>query len=180
MKGLLAKTLPVKRFEELATPCVIVGCNLSRFRKEVFASGSIAEAVQASGTIPWIFKIKQIGEDFFLDGGLVDKVPLEELAERLDAEVMLVHYIASHGLKEKRNAFLSKVLSPRKAYALSMDIVRQEHYRSQVKLVEQSGIRVIEINPSLPPVTPNRLDAGRAAFDAAYHHTIKVLTENAE
>ena len=179
-KGLLARTLPVQRFEELTTPCVIVGCNLSTCKKEVFTSGSIAEAVHASGTIPWIFKIKHMGEDLFLDGGLVDKVPLEELAERVDAEVMLVHYIPSHGLQEKRNAFLTKVLSPQKAYALSMDIVREEHYRSQIKLVEQQGIRVIELKPSVPPVTPNRLDAGRAAFDAAYHHTMKVLGADAE
>ena len=174
-KDLLVRTLPVQNFEELKTPCVIVGCNLSICKKEVFTSGSIAEAVHASGTIPWIFKIKPIGEDLFLDGGLVDKVPLEELARRVDAEVMLVHYIPSYGLQEKRNAFLAKVLSPQKAYALSMDIVREEHYRTQIKLVEQQGIRVIELKPSVPPVTPNRLDAGRAAFDAAYDYTMKVL-----
>jgi NTE family protein len=174
-KDLLVRTLPVQRFEDLKTPCVIVGCNLSKCKKEVFTSGSIADAVHASGTIPWIFKIKYIGEDLFLDGGLVDKVPLEELAGRVDADVMLVHYIPSYGLKEKRNAFLAKVLSPQKAYALSMDIVREEHYRSQIKLVEQQRIRVIELKPSVPPVTPNRLYAGRAAFDAAYDYTIKFL-----
>jgi NTE family protein len=177
-KDLLVRTLPVQNFEELKTPCVIVGCNLSKGQKEVFASGSIADAVHASGTIPWIFKIKPIGEDLFLDGGLVDKVPLEELAERVDAEVILVHYIASHGLKEERNAFLSKVFSPQRAYALSMDIVRHEHYLSQLKLVEQRGVRVIALKPFVPPVNPNRLDAGRAAFDTAYQYTMKVLAGN--
>jgi len=174
-KDLLVRTLPVQSFEELKTPCVIVGCNLSKYQKEVFTSGSIAEAVHASGTIPWIFKIKYIGEDLFLDGGLVDKVSLEALSERVDADVILVHYIASLGLKEKRNAFLSKVFSPQKAYTLSMDIVRQEHYKSQIKLVEQRGIRVVELKPSVPPVSPNRLDAGRTAFDEAYQYTMKVL-----
>ena len=106
---------------------------------------------------------------------MVDKVPLEVLSERVDADVILVHYIASLGLKEKKNAFLSKVFSPQKAYTLSMDIVRQEHYKSQKKLVEQRGIRVVELKPSVPPVSPNRLDAGRAAFDAAYQYTMKAL-----
>ena len=173
--NLLVRTLPVQSFEELRTPCVIVGCNLSKFQKEVFTSGSIAEAVYASGTIPWIFKIKYIKEDLFLDGGLVDKVPLEALSEKVDADVILVHYIASLGLKEKSNAFLSKVFSPQKAYSLSMDIVRQEHYQSQKKLVEQRGIRVIELKPSVPPVGPNRLGVGKAAFDAAYQYTMNVL-----
>jgi NTE family protein len=179
-KRLLVSALPLQRFEELTTPCVIVGCNLSRYKKEVFTTGSIAEAVQASGTIPWIFKLKKIGGDFFVDGGLVDKVPLEELAERVNPEVIIVHYISSQSLKEKENAFLSKLFSPQKAYTLSMDIVRQEHYRSQIKLVQQRGIRVIELKPSLPPVTPDRLALGRAAFETSYNYTTAALGSDRE
>jgi NTE family protein len=159
---------------------VIVGCNLSRYKKEVFTAGSIAEAVQASGTIPWIFKLKNIGGDFFVDGGLVDKVPLEELAERVNPEVIIVHYISSQSLKEKQNAFLSKIFSPQKAYTLSMDIVRQEHYRSQIKLVQQRGIRVIELTPTVPSVTPDRLDLGRAAFETSYNYTTATLVSDGE
>jgi NTE family protein len=141
----------------------------------VFTTGSIAEAVQASGTIPWIFKLKNIGGDLFVDGGLVDKVPLEELAERINPEVIIVHYISSQSLKEKENAFLSKIFSPQKAYTLTMDIVRQEHYRSQIKLVQQRGIRVIELKPTLPPVTPDSLESGRAAFETSYNYTMATL-----
>jgi len=174
-KRLLVSALPLQRFEELTTPCVIVGCNLSRYKKEVFTTGSIAEAVQASGTIPWIFKLKNIRGDFFVDGGLVDKVPLEELAERINPEVIIVHYISSQSLNEKENAFLSKIFSPQKAYTLTMDIVRQEHYRSQKKLVQQRGIRVIELKPTLPPVTPDTLESGRAAFETSYNYTMAAL-----
>jgi NTE family protein len=174
-KRLLVNALPLQRFEELTIPCVIVGCNLSRYKKEVFTTGSIAEAVQASGTIPWVFKLKNIRGDFFLDGGLVDKVPLEELAERINPEAIIVHYVSSQSLKEKENAFLSKIFSPQKAYTLSMDIVRQEHYRSQIKLVQQRGIRVIELKPTLPPVTPDSLGLGRAAYEASYSCTMATL-----
>jgi hypothetical protein len=105
----------------------------------------------------------------------VDKVPLEELAERINPEVIIVHYISSQSLKEKENAFLSKIFSPQKAYTLTMDIVRQEHYRSQIKLVQQRGIRVIELKPTLPPVTPDSLESGRAAFETSYNYTMATL-----
>ena len=172
---LLASKLPVKNFEDLSTPCVIVASNLTRKRKEIFTSGSIADAVQASGTIPWIFKIKKIGEDLFLDGGLVDKAPIEELAGRLNSEVIIVHYIHSKNLKEKGDAFLSKSFSPQKAYTLSMDIARHEHYLAQVKLAQKHGIEVIELKPSLPQVTPDRLKAGKEAFEEAYKYAIEEL-----
>ena len=176
-RHLLTSKLPVKKFEELNTPCVIVASNLTRKRKEVFTTGSIADAVQASGTIPWIFKSKKIGEDLFLDGGLVDKAPVEELIKRVNPEVIIVHYIFSLNLKKNENAFLSKSFSPQKAYTLSMNIARHEHYLSQVRLARQQEIKVVELNPSLPQVTPDRLDIGKNAWEASYRYTITALKD---
>jgi len=176
-RRLLTSKLPVKKFEELNTPCVIVASNLTRKRKEVFTTGSIADAVQASGTIPWIFKSKKIGEDLFLDGGLVDKAPVEELIKRVNPEVIIVHYIFSLNLKKKENAFLSKSFSPQKAYTLSMNIARHEHYLSQVRLARQQGIKVVELNPSLPQVTPDRLVVGKDAWEASYRYTITAFKD---
>ena len=174
-KHLLIDILPIKSFAELKTPCVIVASNHTKKRKEVFTSGSLPDAVQASGTIPWIFKTKKIDEDLFLDGGLVDKAPVEELAHCVNPEVIIVHYLFSSDLKEKSEAFLSKRLSPQKAYTLSMDIARHEHYRTQIKLATQRGIKVIELTPSLPRVTPDHLDLGKDAFDITYHYTKTTL-----
>jgi hypothetical protein len=41
-------------------------------------------------------------------------------------------------------------------------------------------MRIVELKPSVPPVSPNCLDAGRAAFDAAYQYTMKVLAGGVE
>lgn len=172
---LLSDRLPVTRFEELTTPCVIVACNLTRKSKEVFTTGSIADAVHASGTIPWIFKIKRIGEEFFLDGGLVDKAPVEELLKRVQPEVIIVHYILSGNLKERRNMFFSKRFSPNAAYTLATNIVRHEYYLVQVAQAKQQGVKVIELTPTLPQITPNSLETGGDAFDAAYHYVIETL-----
>ena len=173
---LLSENLPVARFEELATPCVIVACNLTRKKKEVFTTGSIAEAVHASGTIPWIFKAKRIGEEFFLDGGLVDKAPVEELVKRVHPEVIIVHYIFSGNLKEGRNMFFSKRFSPHAAYALATNLVRHEHYLAQVAWAQQQGVEVLELTPSLPQVTPHSLETGGDAFAAAYRCAIEILS----
>jgi NTE family protein len=174
---LLTRTLPVKRFEELPTPCVIVAGNLTRKRKEVFTSGSIADAVHASGTIPWLFKLKEIGKDLFLDGGLVDKAPIYELAKRVNPEVIIVHYIFSFNFEGDSNAFLKKCFSPQKAYAMSMNLARHEGYLAQKNLLTQRGIKVIELKPSLPQVTPNRLKTGKDAFETAYRYTMNTFNK---
>jgi NTE family protein len=169
---LLKENLPVQTFEELPTPCVIVATNLTKKKKEVFTSGNLADAIQASSTIPWIFKLKQIEADLFLDGGLVDKAPLEELATRISPEVIIIHYIVSHDLKATNNEFLTRRLSPQKAYTLSMDIARHENYLSQLRLIRQQNLQVIEIRPSLPRITPDTLPLGRKAFAAAHHYAL--------
>ena len=174
---LLTRTLPVKSFEELSTPCVIVAGNLTRKRKEVFTSGSIADAVHASGTIPWLFKLKEIGKDLFLDGGLVDKAPIYELAKRVNPEVIIVHYIFSFNFEGDSNAFLKKCFSPQKAYTMTMNLARHEGYLAQINLLQQRGIQVVELKPSLPQVTPNRLKIGKDAFETAYKYTMNTFNK---
>jgi NTE family protein len=174
-RQLLERSLPVRQFHELKTPCVIVGANITKKRREVFTAGSVSDAVQASGTIPWTFKMKRIGEDYFLDGGLIDKAPIEALRMHVPVDAIIVHYIASQDLTENSNAFLMKKFSPQRAYGMSVSIARQEHYRAQKMLAEQQGVMVIELKPAVPPVTPDTLDKGREAFESAYEQAIKEL-----
>jgi len=172
-RNLVEYNLPVKQFQELKTPCVIVGANITKKRREVFTTGNISDAVQASGTIPWTFKMKKIGEDYFLDGGLIDKAPLDALRAHVPVDVILVHYISSRELNENSNSFLLKKFSPQRAYGLSISIARHEHYQAQKNLAEQQGVMVIELKPDLPAVTPDSLQKGREAFDRAYEKAIK-------
>ena len=174
-RELLERSLPVRQFHELKTPCVIVGANITKKRREVFTAGSVSDAVQASGTIPWTFKMKKIGEDYFLDGGLIDKAPLEALRMHVPVDAIIVHYIASRDLTENSNSFLLKRFSPQRAYGMSVSIARHEHYQAQKRLAEQQGVMVIELKPELPPVTPDSLGKGREAFDRAYEYAIKEL-----
>jgi NTE family protein len=176
-RKLLERSLPVQHFSELKTPCVIVGANITKKRREVFTAGNVSDAVQASGTIPWTFKMKKIGEDYFLDGGLIDKAPLEALRMHVPVDAIIVHYIASQDLTESCNSFLLRRFSPQRAYGMSVSIARHEHYQAQKKLAEQQGVMVIELKPELPPVTPDSLQKGREAFAAAYEYAIKYFQE---
>ena len=175
--ALLDTYLPAKRFEDLKTPCVIVAANLSKKRREVFTTGSIADAVYASGTIPWTFKMKKIDEDYFLDGGLIDKAPVEVLRKHVNPQVIIVHYITSQDLTDRSNSFLLKRFSPQSAYGLTMSIERHEHYLAQKMLAEQQGAVVIELKPTVPLVTPNHLERGREAFNNAYIFTLDYFRE---
>ncbi len=174
-RNLLETYLPVKYFEDLIKPCVIVAANISKKRRELFTTGNIIDAVYASGTIPWTFKIAAIYNDYFLDGGLIDKAPIEALRAHINAEVILVHYITSQELSPDNVHFTAKRFAPHHAYQTAMSIARQEHYLLQKKFAEQQGTTIIEIKPRLPYLTPNNLQRGPESFYAAYEYTLNQL-----
>lgn len=176
LKALLDELLPVRVFEQLSTPCVITGTNLTEKRKEIIASGSIADAIIASLTVPWLFKIKEIGSNLFLDGGLSDKAPVSALADRITPEVIIVNYLYSEGLQDISSNFLLKRFTPHRAFILATSIARHEQYLTQKRLVEQQGIAVIELTPPVPNVHPDRLETGKQAFEAAYDYTKNYFT----
>jgi NTE family protein len=170
--ALLQRILPVATFEELRFTCVISTINLTTKKREWRDTGSLADAVQASCAVPWLFKFKSMDADLYVDGGFADKAPVEALARHMQPEVLIVHYLKSSNLRRDDQSFLTRLFSPARAKTLAVTIGRHEHYLTQKRLVEQMGIPVIEIIPELPSVSPAHLDRGVAAFKEARRQTL--------
>jgi len=75
----LRETLPVKRFEDLPIPLRVVATDYWKGEEAVFSSGDIAQAVRASISIPGLFQPYELGGRVFVDGGVVNPVPFEQL-----------------------------------------------------------------------------------------------------
>jgi NTE family protein len=77
-------------FEELKKPVTISATNVRTGKAEQFSSGPLLPAILASCCMPVIFKPVQIGQDFYMDGGLTNNLPVEPLKESCD-KVIGVH-----------------------------------------------------------------------------------------
>lgn len=80
------KYLP-QTFEELERPVHINATNVRSGKAEIFSSGPLLAPLLASCCMPVIFKPVQIGEDFYIDGGLTNNLPVEPLRESCDRVV---------------------------------------------------------------------------------------------
>ncbi len=67
------------RFDQLRVPCAIVVTDLLTGRREVVDSGSVAVAAQASCCIPQIYAPVEMNGGLYVDGGLVDYMPISAL-----------------------------------------------------------------------------------------------------
>lgn len=85
----LLKRLEIERpIEELNKPFAAVGTSLVNGREIWFRQGSVSDAVRGSIGIPGIFKPMPYGEDWIVDGGLVNPVPVS-LCRALGADITI-------------------------------------------------------------------------------------------
>ena len=76
LRALLAEHLPVERIEDLAVPFQCVAASIERAAEHWFDAGPLADAVLASAAVPGLLAPVRIGDEHFLDGGLVNSIPV--------------------------------------------------------------------------------------------------------
>jgi NTE family protein len=93
----LAAVLPVERVEELQVRFQCVAASIERAAEHWFAEGDLADVVLASCAVPGILPPVRIGEEHFIDGGIVNSIPVAR-AVALGAKTI---YVLQVGRLEK-------------------------------------------------------------------------------
>ena len=88
LREVIEKELPEKQIEELKTPLFIGVSNLSTGRIEYKIAGPLALTVLASSSIPILFSPIEIDGDFFVDGGLMNNIPIAPIKDLCDELVV--------------------------------------------------------------------------------------------
>jgi NTE family protein len=72
----LRRALPVERVEDLRVPFQCVAASIERAAEHWFDAGVLADAVLASCAVPGILPPVKIGDEHFIDGGIVNSIPV--------------------------------------------------------------------------------------------------------
>jgi NTE family protein len=65
-------------FEGLAVPLQVVAASIERAAEQVFDSGPLIDAVLASSSVPGLLPATRIGDEHYIDGGIVNSIPIEQ------------------------------------------------------------------------------------------------------
>lgn len=93
VKKRLMRTIGHARFADLARPLRVVAANLSTLERAVFSGGEVAAAVHASIAVPGICVPLTLDGETYIDGGIVDPLPVDVLREMGVSRVIAVDVI---------------------------------------------------------------------------------------
>jgi NTE family protein len=92
LRRLLAETLPVQRIEELTVPFQCVAASIESASEHWFADGPAVDAILASCAVPGLLPPVEIGGEHFVDGGIVNSIPVSR-AVALGARTVYVMHV---------------------------------------------------------------------------------------
>ncbi len=80
----------VERIEDLRVPFATVAACIESSTEEWFTEGPVVDAVMASAALPGVFPPRVIDGKHYLDGGLVNSIPVERAIERGAKELFVL------------------------------------------------------------------------------------------
>lgn len=156
LRELIERHSPYSHIPRARIPLRIVATDFADGTEVVFDSGPVADAVLASTALPGVFPPHRVSGRLYLDGGLVDHVPLAP-AIAMGADTI---YVLSCRFPCPPHA---NHRSARSVLAHSMGILLSQRVRVDVQQVPENhpGLKIV----SLPPVCSHAglRDLGRAA-----------------
>ncbi len=176
----LAAALPVERIEDLQVPFQCVAASIERAAEHWFATGILADVVLASCAVPGILPPVKIGDEHFIDGGIVNSIPVAR-AVALGARAI---YVLQVGRLEKP---LQPPRWPWEVGLVAFEVARRHRFASDLtSLPHGVQLHVLPTGGSAAPAyndVPGQLRFRRIArtvqqqIDSSYQASLQYLQE---
>ncbi|MFC7877985.1 patatin-like phospholipase family protein [Isoptericola sp. NPDC057391] len=145
LRRLIAGTLGERTtFEDLAVPLVVAAASIERASEHWFDAGPLVEAVLASASVPGALPPTEIGGEHYVDGGMVNSIPLGEAVRRGATTV----YVLQVGRVEEP---LTVPAKPADVARVSFEIARRHRYFRELEEARRvATVHVLPTGGALP------------------------------
>ena len=147
LRTMLEQLLPASRFEDLAVPFHCVAASIEKAAERWFSEGPLVEAILASAAVPGVLPAVEIGGEHFLDGGIVNSIPISRAVELGAKEIYVLHV----GRIERP---LTPPKTPVQVALVAFEIARRHRFARDLATLPD-GV-VAHVLPTGEPVRPTR------------------------
>lgn len=157
---------PDNSFERLQLPLYASATDIVSGKTVYFNDGALDDALMASASIPFIFPVTKINEQFYLDGGITNNLPIEPIQHKCDILIGVSVNAISHqdGVELSGRRLFDRVV----------------HLALGQSVNQKAGTCDLFINP--PDMTRYSMFDKKNAkemFNYAYEYATKYLSDNA-
>jgi len=164
VKEIIENEIEAKNIEDLEMPFSICVSNLNKGVVEYKNTGPLAKTVLASCSIPILFAPVELGRDSYVDGGLMDNIPIEPIKK--DCKNIIVSNISPINPRAKVKNLIQ--IATRTVY-MSVNANIEEIRKKSTWYIEPKGIDTYDI------LLRKHADE---LFELGYESTMKVLASN--
>jgi NTE family protein len=90
----IKQIVPDRNIEDLAIPFCAVATDIIHGTEVIFTKGDLYDAIRASIAIPTVFQPKKIDDHYYVDGGLLNPIPVDRVT-RHEGDLLVVVDVSS-------------------------------------------------------------------------------------
>jgi len=158
-KKLLTENIPHDSFEKLNIPFYCVVTNLNTGKYEIASTGNLIDYVIASQCIPLVFKPQKIGDYLYVDGGVLNNLPVECIRNQCDVLI---------GVNVIPVTFSDKLTGMRDVGFRVLNLSLKLNMEERIKLCDYI------IEPSTEDFSIFDINKSKTIYDAGYEAALPV------
>lgn len=153
-RDIIKNKIPHNSFDQLPIPFYVAVTNLNKGGCEIVHSGDqLADYVLASATIPLVFKPIPINGHLYVDGGVINNLPVEPIRDKCDILI---------GVNVNTINYIQQVSGIRNVGMRCLDISLMEHVQSRLHRCD------VIIEPEVSKYNMFDLQHADAIFEEGY------------
>lgn len=181
---LLRETYGEREIEDLVLPFYCVSANLTRGAVHVHREGKLWQALRASISIPGLLPPVFKGGEVFVDGGVVNNLPVdvmraqhrgEVIASDISGDYAVTSATDEYDLPPAWKLWLEQRTGMRKRPRLREILLRAGMINSAAMTVSARAQSTLLIQPPLNDIGLLEWDAFFRAIDRGYQHTLRLI-----
>jgi NTE family protein len=161
IRRIIALLTKDREIQQADKPLAIVAAELLTRRRVVFRTGKIADAVRASISIPGVFVPFATSDGVYVDGGVIDRVPVYA-AQELGADVVIAVDVSATLKPTPPETMLDVILQ-------SLDVMQDQLVRDATRGA------TVTIVPDLSHIGTSQFHRAEEAIRIGYEATVAVM-----
>jgi NTE family protein len=143
----LKKVVPDQNIENLPIRFSCNAVDVNSGKEHVFTQGSLYKAIRASGSIPSVFLPAQIDKRNFIDGGVLNPVPISLISDPHRTLIVVVNTnsLAEHFLPPAHKKSIQKKSMTMPGWLMDYQNKMKQYFPEEIKKVQQRRYSAMEL-----------------------------------